>query len=336
MAERRKLIIPGGSGFLGRILCRWFADKGWEVTVLSRRQARDGGPARVVSWDGATLGGWQRQLEGAEAVINLTGRSVNCRYHARNRQEILSSRLDSTRIIGRAIAACIQPPVVWLNSSTATIYKHSFERPMDEASGLLGGTPEAKDLFSVEVATAWEQALEEADTPATRKVALRIAMVLGVDAGGVYYVLRRLARRGLGGKMGSGKQFVSWIHEEDFCRAVEWLILHRDLSGPVNLAAPNPVENRELMRLVRQVCGIPFGLPASRPMLEIGAFFLRTETELILKSRRVVPGRLLNSGFEFHYPKLEQALEELELQKAGGAAKTGPSQSLPALPPQSQ
>ena len=159
-------------------------------------------------------------------------------------------------------------------------------------------------------------ALREAATPATRKVALRITLVFGAS-GGVFPVLRRLARFGLGGRMGSGKQYVSWIHEEDFCRAVEWLITRDDLNGPINLAAPHPVTNAEMMRLLRKACGAPFGLPATEWMLEIGAFFLRTETELILKSRRVVPGRLLASGFSFHFPDLENALRNLEQSKAG-------------------
>jgi uncharacterized protein (TIGR01777 family) len=204
----------------------------------------------------------------------------------------------------------VKPPAVWLNSSTATIYKHSLDRAMDER-GEIGATREAKDAFSVEVAREWERAFESALTPATRKVALRTAMVLGTQAGGVLHVLRRLARFGLGGHMGNGDQYVSWIQEEDFCRAIEWLIRNEDFCGPVNLAAPNPIPNRELMRTLRTACGKSFGLPAMRWMLEIGAFFMRTETELIIKSRRVVPGRLLASGFEFRFPTLKEALDDL-------------------------
>jgi uncharacterized protein (TIGR01777 family) len=243
-------------------------------------------------------------------VLNLAGRSVNCRYTAGNRREMLDSRTESTRVLGQAIAACSRPPRVWLNSSTATIYKHSFDRAMDE-TGEIGATPEAKDAFSIEVATAWEQAFAEASTSATRKVALRTAMVFGLGKGGVFEVLHRLTRLGLGGTMGHGRQYVSWIHEEDFCRAVEWLIEREDLSGPINLAAPTPVPNREMMRIFRRVCGMPIGLPATRWMLEVGAFMLRTETELIIKSRRVVPGRLLTSGFEFRHPEMEGAAREL-------------------------
>jgi uncharacterized protein (TIGR01777 family) len=235
---------------------------------------------------------------------------VNCRYNERNRRLILDSRVDSTRVLGEAILRCTKPPTVWLNSSTATIYKHLLERAMDER-GEIEATPEAKDAFSVEVAQAWERTFEAAQTPATRKVALRMAMVLGTQAGTVLDVLGRLVRSGLGGRMGTGRQYVSWIHEEDFCRAIEWLISQKDFCGVVNLAAPNPVPNRELMATLRSAYGKSFGLPAARWMLEVGAFFMRTETELIIKSRRVVPGRLLESGFDFRFPKLEEALTDL-------------------------
>ena len=304
-----KLVIPGGSGFLGRIVAAWFARRGWDVVVLSR-SGRAGPAGRAVAWDGRTLGKWAHELEGAAAVLNLAGRSVNCRYTAANRREMLDSRTESTRVLGQAIAACSRPPRAWLNSSTATIYKHSFDRAMDE-TGEIGATPEAKDAFSIEVATAWERAFAEASTPVTRKIALRTAMVFGRGKGGVFEVLHRLTRFGLGGTMGHGRQYVSWIHEEDLCRAVEWLIERDDLSGPINLAAPTPLPNREMMRIFRRVCRVPIGLPAARWMLEVGAFVLRTETELIIKSRRVVPARLLASGFEFRFRELEGAVREL-------------------------
>jgi uncharacterized protein (TIGR01777 family) len=249
-------------------------------------------------------------LEGATAVINLTGKSVNCRYHTRNRREILDSRLNSTRVLGQVIGRCAQPPEVWLNASTATIYRHTFGNAWDE-SGETEPTAEAKDAFSVEVAKAWEEALNETPTPRTRKVAMRMAMVLGLGKNSVFPVLHRLVRLGLGGKMASGQQFVSWIHEDDYCRAVDWLISHPGFKVPVNLAAPNPLSNREMMSILRQVCGAPFGLPAAQWMLEIGAFFLRTETELIIKSRRVIPGRLMESGFEFQFPNIREAFEDL-------------------------
>jgi len=300
----RKLVIPGGTGFLGPLLARWFAAKGWDVTIFSR-SARPVPDARVVRWDAATRGDWVGELEGADAVVNLAGRSVNCRYNAKNRAEILQSRVVSTRILGEAMATCARPPRVWLNSSTATIYRHAEDRPMDEATGEIGSG------FSVEVAKDWEAALGEAHLPATRRVALRAAMVMGPQAGGPFVVFHRLARFGLGGTMGSGNQYVSWLHDEDFCRAIAWLIEHEDFSGAVNLAAPNPIPNRDFMRDVRQANGSPIGLPATRWMLEIGAFFLRTETELPLKSRRVIPTRLLDAGFTFQHPTWLEAAKEI-------------------------
>ena len=312
-----RLILAGGSGFLGQALARHFQTLGWEVIVLTRSpQAKRA--AREVSWDAETPGAWAGELEGAAAVVNLTGRTVDCRYNAQNRHDILASRVNSTRVIGQAIAQCAQPPRVWLNASSATIYRHTFGAAWDESGTDFATTPEVKDAFSVEVIHAWERALDEAETPRTRKVALRTTLVLGRVQNSVFPVLRRLARLGLGGRMGSGEQFVSWLHETDFLRAVEFLIAHEELSGPVNLAAPNPVPNHELMRAFRELVGMPIGLPATAWMLELGAFFLRTETELILKSRRVVPGRLLKAGFEFQFPELREALAELQ-GRAGGS-----------------
>ena len=305
----RRIILAGGSGLLGQLLARRFKARGDDVVVLTRHP-RTGRGVREIAWDGATLGPWASEVDGAVVVINLAGRSVDCRYHERNRRLIWDSRVNSTRVLGEAISRCAAPPPVWLNASTATIYKHSFDRPMDEATGEIGATPAAKDEFSVAVAQAWERALDAAVTPATRKVALRVAMVLS-RAGGVLPVLRRLVKLGLGGRMAGGRQYMSWIHEEDFGRAVEWLLEHEDMTGPVNLAAPQPRPNAEFMRQLRATCGIPFGLPAARWMHEAGAVFLRTETELIIKSRRVVPGRLAAAGFTFQHPGLAGALANL-------------------------
>jgi hypothetical protein len=305
----KRIIFAGGSGFLGQALAREFLRQNYEVVILTRSPQARNDVAKEIAWDAKSSGGWAQFVDGAEVVVNLAGKSVDCRYTEANRKAIIASRVDSTRVLGEAIAKCKQPPRVWLNSSSATIYKHTFDKPMDE-SGETGATPEAHDGFSIEVIRKWERALDEAQTPATRKVALRITMVFGKD-GGVFPVLRRLARFGLGGKMGGGRQYVSWIHVEDFCRAVEWIVANESLSGPVNLAAPNPLPNRDMMRLLREACGTPFGLPATEWMLEVGAVFLRTETELILKSRRVVPGRLLASGFQFQFPELRGALENL-------------------------
>jgi uncharacterized protein (TIGR01777 family) len=295
MKEKKRIVIAGGSGFLGQALANRFFNAQWDVVILTRVPGQPGLVGRLVGWDARAVGAWTREVEGAAAVVNLAGRSVNCRYTARNRKEILDSRVNSTRVLGEAIGGSAQPPPVWLNASTATIYRHTFGQPWDE-TGQTEATAEAKDRFSVEVAWAWERALQEAFTPRTRKVAMRMAMVLGLGKNSVFPVLRRLAKLGLGGGLGSGRQFVSWIHEADYCRAV----------------APNPLPNAEMMRTLRQVCGVPFGLPASNWLLEIGAFVLRTETELLIKSRRVIPGRLLKSGFEFRFPAFRKALEDLD------------------------
>jgi uncharacterized protein len=311
----RKVILAGGTGFLGRALSTFLTERGYEAVVLTRSPKTSNGIRQIV-WNGRTLGDWMHDLEGAVAVINVAGRSVNCRYHQRNRRLILESRVNSTRIIGDAILRCKIPPPVWLNASTATIYKHTFGAPWNE-SGEIGGTPEAKDEFSVEVATAWERTLDEAQTPFTRKVAMRTALVLGLEKNSVFPVLRTLTQAGLGGKMGHGGQFVSWIHQTDFCRAVEWLIANENLKGPVNIASPNPVTNREMMKTFREICHVPMGLPAAKWMLELGALVLRTETELVIKSRRVAPQRLIESGFTFQFPRLREALEDLQNRTFG-------------------
>jgi len=308
----RRVILAGGSGFLGQLLAGYLQPRGWEPIVLTRSPSANA-RFREIAWNARTPGDWTESLDGAEAVINLAGRSVNCRFTPENKRLVMDSRVDSTRVIGEAITRCAQPPRTWLNASTATIYKHSTGIAHDEASTDFRPTPEAKDEYSVQVALAWEKALDDAVTPpGTRKAALRVTLVFGAVAGGVFQILRRLARLGLGGKMGSGQQYVSWIHERDFCRAVEWVLEHPELTGPVNLAAPNPVTNAEMMRTFRRVCGAPFGLPAIEWMLEVGAFVMRTETELLLKSRRVVPGKLLASGFQFEFSTMEEALRELE------------------------
>jgi len=307
-----KIVIPGGSGQVGTVLSRAFHDAGHEVVVLSRRGRQR--PWRVTAWDGVTLGDWQREIDGCDAVINLAGRSVNCRYTAANRRAILESRVRSTRVVGDAIARAVRPPRVWLQASTATIYAHRYDAPNDEYSGVLGGhEPNAPSTwrFSIDVALAWEQAFADAACERTRKVALRSAMTLSPDAGGVFDTLLWLVRRGLGGRAGDGRQYMSWIHDADFIAAVEWLLDRDDIDGVVNVAAPHPIPNAEFMSVLRQACGVPFGLPASRWMLEIGAVFMGTETELILKSRRVVPARMLRHGFRFAHPTWPSAARDL-------------------------
>jgi uncharacterized protein len=307
-----KIVIPGGTGQVGGLLSRAFQAEGHEVVVLSRGAAR--GPARVVPWDGQHLADWAGEIDGADVVINLAGRIVDCRYNEENRRQILESRVLSTRVVGEAIARAASPPRVWLQASTATIYSHRYDAPNDEASGLIGGQePDAptKWRFSIEVATAWERTLDEAATPHTRKVKMRAAIILSPDRGGIFDMLLRLVRFGLGGRAGSGRQYVSWVHDADFVRALRWLIDHDDLEGPVNIAAPHPVPNTEFMRALRDAWGRPLGLPAAEWMLELGTWVMRTESELVLKSRRVVPGRLLASGFSFQFPTWPEAARDL-------------------------
>lgn len=304
------MIIAGGSGFLGQALARYFSEREWEIVILTRSPRENSGLVKEVYWDGRNLGAWRRELEGAKALVNLTGKSVNCRYHARNRREILDSRLESTRVLGAAVRGCDRPPGVWLNSSTATIYRHTYGAAWDEG-GAIGAVPEAKDAFSIEVATAWERVFEEVEVADTRKVLLRTAMVLGGGRNSVFPVLHRLVRAGLGGSMGDGRQYVSWIHEVDFQRAVEWLIERDEIRGVANVASPQPLTNAAMMKTLRSICGVPIGFSASAWMLELGAFLLRTETELIIKSRRVIPRRLLESGFRFQFPMMEGAFQNL-------------------------
>jgi uncharacterized protein (TIGR01777 family) len=307
-----KIVIPGGSGQVGTLLARAFVTDGHEVVVLSRNPKP--APWRIIGWDGEAIGDWKREIDCADAVINLAGRSVNCRYSAKNRHLIKESRVKSTRAVGQAIAEAIRPPRVWLQASTATIYAHRYDAPNDEATGILGGSEANAPgtwRFSYDVAYAWEQAAREAKVPQTRQVLLRSAMTMSPDRGGVFDVLLGLVRWGLGGTNGDGRQYVSWIHDQDFIRAIYWLIDHADLQGPVNLASPNPVPNAEFMRVLRAASGIRFGLTAAKWMLEIGAFFMRTETELVLKSRRVVPDRLFQSGFVFQFPTWPEAAADL-------------------------
>jgi len=311
-ARPLRIVLLGGSGQVGSLLARHFHTKGDSVVVLTRRMF----PAlwRTVAWDGVNLGDWVRELDGADVVINLTGRSVNCRYGTANRREILESRTKPTRVLGEAIIQSARPPSLWMNASTATIYRHALDRPMDELTGELGGNePDASSawLFSIDVAKRWEEAFFAASTPSTRKIALRSAMTMSPDRGGIFDVLLRLVRFGLGGSAGSGTQFVSWIHEVDFVRAIDYLIAKENTTGCINIASPGPVPNREFMSALRRAWGRHLGLPAAEWMLEIGAVLLRTETELILKSRRVIPGRLLESGFQFQFPDWPSAARDL-------------------------
>ena len=309
-----RILILGGSGQIGRILCRDMVARGWNVTILSRSGKDGSSGVEVIRWDGETLGSWCDAVDRSDVVINLCGRTVNCRYNESNRRSIVDSRVRSTEAIVKAIAGSVTPPALLLQSSTATIYSHRFDAANDDIDGNMGGDEDnVPDTwrFSIEVAKRWEAAATSIPLPSTRVVLMRSAMTMSPDPGGVFDVLLRLVRLGLGGTNGDGRQFVSWIHDEDFVASVHWLIDHPDLDGPINLCSPNPVENREFMRTLRGAWGARLGLPASRWMLEIGAFFLRTETELILKSRRVIPRRLQESGFEFQFPQWSDAAADL-------------------------
>jgi uncharacterized protein (TIGR01777 family) len=312
MKSRLRIVIPGGSGQVGTILSRHFHAQGHDVVVLAR--SANLAQWRVVNWDGENLGGWASELENSDVVVNLAGRSVNCRYTATNRKAIMESRTKSTRLLGKAIRQLAHPPRLWMNASTATIYRHIFDRAMDEQTGEIGGDePDApaKWKFSIDVATNWEEAFFEAETPNTRKLALRSAMIMSPDRGGIFDTLLRLVRFGLGGRAGSGRQFISWIHDADFLSAIDFLIIRDEFAGSVNLSSPNPVPNLEFMKALRTAWGTPIGLPAANWMLEIGSIFLRTETELVLKSRRVIPSRLLKAGFQFQFPDWAAAAQNL-------------------------
>ena len=297
----RKLVLAGSNGFLGRYLAAYFQQLGYEVVGLNRS-----GPGGL-RWDGRTLGPWAQALEGADLLVNLAGRTVDCRYSEANRRAILASRTESTQVLAAAVAACARPPRAWLNSSTATIYPDT--RGTVPANTEASATP--GDTFSEQVGLAWEQTFFGAEVPAaTRRVALRTAIVLGPD-GGAFPVMARLARFGLCTPQGGGQQFISWLHIRDFCRAVQFVADTEALAGPVNLCAPHPLPNAAFNALLAKQLRPLLRLPQPRWLLEIGAFALRTETELILKSRKVYPARLLDAGFRFEYPECAAAVAEL-------------------------
>ncbi|MGC2162587.1 MAG: TIGR01777 family oxidoreductase [Silvibacterium sp.] len=314
--HRLRIAIPGGSGQVGHLLAQHFHEQGHTVTVFSR--APQPMPWRVIAWDISTpavaTDEWVDELAQSDVCVNLTGRSVNCRYTAANRREIYDSRIRSTQRLNEVFVALKNPPRLWLNASTATIYRHALDRPMDEATGELGGDEPGAPAswnFSIKVARDWEQAFFSTSTPRTRKIAMRSAITLSPDRGSVFEALLNLVRWGLGGKVGTGQQFVSWIHAVDFLRAVDWLIAREDFTGVVNLASPKPLPNQDFMEAFRTAWGASIGLPVPAPIVEMGCFLMRTESELVLKSRRVVPGRLLDSGFKFLFPEWPAAIQDL-------------------------
>jgi uncharacterized protein len=317
-----RIVIPGGSGQIGRMLAQFFQERGHHVTVLTRGPYT--APWQTVHWDGKHAGPWVETLEGADVCIHLSGKSVNCRYTAKNRRQLYDSRIGPTRLLNHVIAGLAEPPRVWLNASTATIYRHAtpgteFGRPMDEATGEIGGNELIsarrrapwKWNWTIELVKDWEAAFFETPTPRTRKIALRTSLVFSPVPGNIFAVLSNLVRFGLGGTQGNGRQYVSWMHEADYARAVEFLIEHEEMEGPVNLASPEPLPNREFMAVLRDAWNMPNGLPAPAPLIALGAFFLRTEPELVLKSRRAIPGKLLDAGFAFQFPEWSAAAEDL-------------------------
>lgn len=312
----KKIVIAGGTGFIGEELSRYFENEN-EITILTRQlnnsannrnnqtilSERELSKIKYIKWDGTHLDNWIKELEHADILINLAGKSVNCRYTEKNKKEILISRINATKVIGEAIKNCINPPKLWINASSATIYPHAEIKPNDEY------TFDLKNDFSVQVCKQWEKVFNEFETPHTRKVIFRMAITLG--SGGVLKPYFNLLKFGLGGQQGSGKQMYSWIHIEDTCRIIEWIHEHENLSGTYNCSSPNAVSNKEFMRTLRNVTGHRFGLPAFEWMLKTGALLIGTETELVLKSRWVIPTKLMKSGFQFKYPELSFALKNI-------------------------
>ena len=299
----KKLIIAAGTGFLGQVIVNHFRDKFEEIVILTRGKFEIKDNIKYVNWNAKTLSGWENELENADILINLAGKSVDCRYTDKNKKEILSSRIDSTSILNKAVLQCKNPPKHWLNSSTSTIYRNSEDKQMTEKNGEIGND------FSMNVAKSWEKALFQIETPKTLKTALRTSIVLGKN-GGAFIPLKRLTQFGLGGKQGNGNQFISWIHEKDFARAIEFII-EKEMIGVVNVVSPKPIQNKEFMYELRKVLKIPIGIPTPKLLLKIGAKIIGTEPELVLKSRNVIPKRLQEIGFEFKFDTLDKTFKNL-------------------------
>ncbi len=298
-----KLIIAAGTGFLGEVLINHFKDKFPEIVILTRGKSQTIDGIKYVNWNAKTLSGWEIELENADVLINLAGKSVDCRYTEKNKKEILLSRIQSTKILNKALLSCKTPPKHWLNSSTSTIYRFSLDKQMDEINGEIGND------FSMNVAQSWEKSFFKIETPNTLKTALRTSIVLGRN-GGAFIPLKTLAKIGLGGKQGNGNQFISWIHEDDFAYAVDFII-QNEMAGVVNIVSPRPISNTEFMKQLQKAVGIPIGIPISAFLLKIGSFIIRTETELVLKSRNVIPKRLLENGFKFKFVNIDTAFQNL-------------------------
>jgi uncharacterized protein (TIGR01777 family) len=299
--QAQKIIIAGGSGFIGNVLRQWWTAQGHQVIVLTRQPRHPWEQA----WDARSYTpAWAQHLEGAQVLINLTGKSVDCRYHAANKAAILQSRLLSTQVLQQAVSIAKEPPAIWLNASSATVYAHSTQHLNGEHNGIIGSD------FSMDVVKAWEQSFFAQPVAGVRKAALRMSIVMGTE-GGAFVPYRRLASMGLGGRQGSGNQWMSWVHTLDLCRAIDFIVAHDALQGPVNVTAPQPIQNHAFMHTLRRQCGMPLGLPAPALLLEVAALVLRTETELLLKSRNVYPQKLMDAGFTFTYPSWQAACAAL-------------------------
>ncbi|TSD64051.1 TIGR01777 family protein [Inquilinus sp. KBS0705] len=304
MKTYKKIILAGGNGYLGTVLAAYYKDKAEDIIILSRKPKNAEGNIHTLLWDGQKEGQWVKELEGADLLINLCGKNVNCRYTSKNREEIVGSRVQPTVLLGRVIDGLIEPPALWINVTSATIYRHAEDCPQDEDNGEIGYG------FSIDVCKQWEKVFFDIDTPHTRKVALRMGIVLG-GRDGAFPRLLNLVKLGMGGKQGNGNQYVSWVHEQDAARCTEWILQHPPIKGVVNCTAPNAIKNKDFMSTLREAYGIPFGLSAPAWMLEIGAFFIGTETELILKSRWVAPKRMLDSGYQFLFKDAGYAIRDI-------------------------
>lgn len=304
MKTLNHIVIAGGTGFLGKVLTNHFKSKARQITILTRSHKVDYDNVQYVKWDGESMGYWTKYLEGADVVINLNGRSVDCRYTEENKQLIYNTRLDATYVLGKAIEQCENPPKLWINGASATIYRHSLRDPMDEVNGEFGTG------FSVDVCKKWEDCFNSFHLKNTRQVLLRIAIVLGRNDGALV-PLKGLTKLGFGGKMGSGYQMFSWLHEDDFVDMVEYCIYNQSVRGAYNACAPNPIRNQWLHKSLRDAMKVRFGFPLKTWILKLGARIIGTETELILKSRYVIPKRFLDEGYEFKYERIEVALNDL-------------------------
>jgi hypothetical protein len=297
------ILIAGGSGFLGSELTKFFTDRDHLVKILTRNPHNK----NQLKWDGKTKGDWVKEIDRADVIINMAGKSVDCRYTDRNKSEILDSRIDSTSILNEAVSKASKKPFLWINSSSATTYIHSEITLMTEKDGVIGND------FSMNVCKKWEEEFFSKEIEGVRKVATRTSIVLG-NEGGAFPKMKAITKLGLGGKHGNGQQKMSWIHINDFCKAIEFLINTNQISGPVNITAPNPIPNTKFMEQIRSSLNVPVGINQPKFLLEIGAFFLRTETELLLKSRNVYPEVLINSGFKFDFKEVGIALHDLILK----------------------